>query len=355
MPSLRVVQWATGGVGAIAIAAMAERPDLDLVGVLVHDPTKVGRDGGDLAGVAPLGVTATDNLDALLALGADCCCYAASGEARADAAAADIARLLAAGTNVVTTSLPGLVFPPAFDPALRDQLAAACAEGGTSLYVSGIEPGFAADHLVLVLSTLSRRITSVRTQELFSYADYPVTFTMFDVFGFGRPPDQPCLMEIPGVQAGAWGPPVRMVAHHLGAELDEVRETYEKRVTDRSLEVASGVIEAGTVGAVRFETIGVVDGRDAMVIEHVNRMAPDLAPDWTVPEVDGTYRIVVEGDPDLTCDLRIGPPGEASAAGMVATTMRCVNAIPHVVAAEPGIVTAMDLGLTLPIDAFGTD
>ena len=102
---------------------------------------------------------------------------------------------------------------------------------------------------MLVLSTLSRRITSVRTQELFSYADYPVTFTMFDVFGFGRPPEQPCLMEIPGVQAGAWGPPVRMVAHHLGAELDEVRETYEKRVTDRRLEVASGVIEAGTVGA----------------------------------------------------------------------------------------------------------
>jgi 2,4-diaminopentanoate dehydrogenase len=355
MTSLRVVQWATGGVGSIAVAAIAEREGLDLVGVLVHDPAKVGRDAGDLAGVAPLEVTATDDVDALLALGADCCCYAASGEARADAAAADIARLLAAGTNVVTTSLPGLVFPPAFDATLREQLDAACTAGGTSLYVSGIEPGFAADHLVLVLSMLSRRITSVRTQELFSYADYPVTFTMFDVFGFGRPPERPCLMEIPGVQAGAWGPPVKMVAHHLGAELDEVRETYEKRVTDRRLHVASGVIEAGTVGAVRFETIGVIDGRDAIVIEHVNRMAPDLAPDWTVPEVDGTYRIVIEGDPDLTCDLRVGTPGDASAAGMVATTMRCVNAIPSVCAAPPGILTAMDLGLTLAADAFGRD
>ncbi len=353
MTSLRVVQWATGGVGSIAIGAVAERRDLDLVGVLVHDAAKVGRDAGDLGGVAPLGVTATDDVEALLALRADCCCYAASGEARADAAAADIVRLLAAGTNVVTTSLPGLVFPPAFDATLREQLDAACTAGGTSLYVSGIEPGFAADHLVLVLSTLSRRITSVRTQELFSYADYPVTFTMFDVFGFGRPPERPCLMEIPGVQAGAWGPPVRMVAHHLDAELDEVRETYEKRVTDRRLEVASGIIEAGTVGAVRFETIGVIDGREAVVIEHVNRMAPDLAPDWTVPEVDGTYRIVIEGDPDLTGDLRVGKPGDASAAGMVATTMRCVNAIPAVCAAEPGIVTAMDLPLSLPVDAFG--
>jgi 2,4-diaminopentanoate dehydrogenase len=143
-----------------------------------------------------------------------------------------------------------------------------------------------------------------------------------------------------------------MVADHLGAELDEVRETYEKRATDRRLEVASGVIEPGTVGAVRFETIGVVAGREAIVIEHVNRMAPDLAPDWTVPDVDGTYRITVAGDPDLACDLRVGPPGGASAAGMVATAMRVVNAIPHVVAAPPGIVSATDLPLTLPLAAF---
>jgi hypothetical protein len=352
MTSLRVVQWATGGVGSIAVAAIAEREDLDLVGVLVHDPAKVGRDAGDLAGVAPLEVTATDDVDALLALGADCCCYAASGEARADAAAADIARLLAAGTNVVTTSLPGLVFPPAFDATLREQLDAACNAGGTSLYVSGIEPGFAADHLVLVLSMLSRRITSVRTQELFSYADYPVTFTMFDVFGFGRPPEQPCLMEIPGVQAGAWGPPVRMVAHHLGAELDEVRETYEKRVTDRRLEVASGIIEAGTIGAVRFETIGVIDGRDAIVIEHVNRMAPDLAPEWPTAERDGTYRLMVDGAPSFDCELVLGQEGKPYIDGMIATAMRIVNAVPAVCDAAPGLVSSLDLPLTLPVDPF---
>jgi hypothetical protein len=355
MDRLRVAQWATGGVGSLALAAMARRPDLEVVGVVVHDPGKVGRDAGELTGLAPLGVTATDDVDALLAQAPDAVCYAASGEARVDDAVADLAHLLEAGIDVVTTSVPGLVHPPAFDPERRTTLEAACATGGASLYVSGIEPGFAADHLVLVLATLTRRITSVRTQELFSYADYPVTFTMFDVFGFGRPPEQTCLMELPGVQASAWGPPVRLVADHLGAELDDVRETYEKRVTDRRLEVASGMIEPGTVGAVRFETIGVVEGRDAVVIEHVNRMAPDLAPDWPAPDVDGTYRVRFEGDPELTCDLRVGGPGEASAAGMVATTMRVVNAIPHVVAAPPGIVAATDLPLTLPVDAFAAE
>jgi len=146
-----------------------------------------------------------------------------------------------------------------------------------------------------------------------------------------------------------------MVADALGAELTEIRETYEKRVTDRRLDVAAGIIEAGTVGAVRFETIGVVDGRDAIVIEHVNRMAPDLAPEWPTAERDGTYRVVVDGEPSLSCELQIGSAASFSHDGMVATTMRVVNAIPYVCAAAPGIATSTSLPLTLPRHAFELD
>src|SRR6185436_18605736 len=140
-------------------------------------------------------------------------------------------------------------------------------------YASGIEPGFAADQLPLTLLTMSDTVTSVRTQEIFRYDTYPDAFTMHDVFGFGHPADHRCLMELPGVQQMTWGPPVRMVAEALGWDVERIDETYEKRTTDRRLDVASGPIEAGTVGAVRFETIAVVDGRPAVIIEHVNRMA----------------------------------------------------------------------------------
>jgi hypothetical protein len=147
-----------------------------------------------------------------------------------------------------------------------------------------------------------------------------------------------------------------MVADRLGVELDDIRETYDKRVTERTLTTAAGPIEAGTVGAVRFETIGVVGGRDAIVIEHVNRMALDLAPDWPVADRDGTYRVVFDGDPALTCELQLGTGDhDFSDAGMLATAMRVVNAIPAVCAARPGIVTATDLPLTLPVDAFARD
>src|SRR5262245_12223087 len=317
MRRYRVVQWSTGEVGSIAIRVLAARPDLELTGVWVHSAAKAGRDAGELAGIHPIGVRATSDADALIASAPDCVCYTASGESRPDACVADISRMLAAGINVVTTSVPGLVHPAAYNPKHVDQLAAACRAGGASLYASGIEPGFAGDQLVLTLATLSNKIRSVRTQEIFSYAGYPVAFTMFEVFGFGKPPEHRCIMQIPGIQTSSWGPPVRMVADRLGVKLDTIRETYEKRVTPRRLQVAAGTIEAGTVGAVRFETIGVVDGRDAIVIEHVNRMADDLAPEWPTASRDGTYRILFDGEPGLTCELQLGTPSDFTAQGML--------------------------------------
>jgi hypothetical protein len=352
MKRLRVVQWSTGGVGAIALRAIAERPDLELVGVWAHSPDKHGRDAGELAGGRPLGLAASGDVDGLLALRPDCICYTASGEARPRECLDDFERMLRAGINVVTTSVPGLVHAPGFDPRQVERLEAAARSGKASLYASGLEPGFAGDDLVLRLASLTHRIRSIRTQEIFSYTDYPVPFTIFEVFGFGKPPEARCLMERPGVQASAWAPSVRMVADWLGAPLDRIRETYDKRVTPRRIEAAAGIIEAGTVGAVRFETIGVVDGRDAIVIEHVNRMAPDLAPDWPTSSRDGTYRVVFEGEPDLACELQLGGVKDYSRQGMIATAMRVVNAIGPVCRAAPGLVSAAELPPLLPAGAF---
>ena len=253
---------------------------------------------------------------------------------------------------MVTVSTPGLVHPAGYQPEWRAQLEAAAAKGNATLYASGIEPGFAGDQLPLTLMTMSDTVRSVRIQEIFRYDGYPVTFVMFDVFGFGKPMEYQAIMSMPGVQSGSWGPPVRMIADRLGVELDEIRETYEKVVTPRTLEVAAGTIEAGTVGAVRFETIGVVDGRDAIVIEHVNRMAGDLAPEWPTASRDGTYRIMMEGNPDLTCELTVGQPDTASDDGMVATTMRLVNAIPYVCDAPAGLTSSLELPLTTPKHVF---
>ena len=349
---LKVAVWSTGWVGSIAVRSLHRRPGIDLVGVWVHSADKVGADVGELVGLGPIGLAATGDRDEVLARGPDCIVYAASGPERDAIAIPDYVAFLEAGIDVVTVSTAGLVFPDGFDAAAREALERAAHDGGATLYASGIEPGFAGDQLVVTLATQSDTIRSIRTQEIFHYDEYPVTFMMFDVFGFGRSLDETPLMSLDGAQLGTWGPPVRYVAHALGVRLDTIRETYERRITERTLEVASGVIEAGTCGAVRMETIGVVDGRDAIVIEHVNRMADDVAPDWPTATRDGTYRIVIDGEPRITCEMTVGTEQTASADGMVATTMRVVNAVPAVVAAPPGLVSSLDLPLTVPHQPF---
>jgi len=322
-----------------------------LVGVWVHSPAKVGVDAGTLTGGEPIGLLATSDVDQLIAASPDCIVYAASDGGVSAAAYDDYVRFLEAGINVVTVTTAGLVYPPAVPQS--GKLREAAMRGNATLYASGIEPGFAGDQLVLTLLTMSRSVRSVRAQEIFLYDTYPVEFMMREVFGFGQPMSHRPVMSMDGLQQAIWGPSVEMVAHAMGVTLDAIRETYELDPTPRRLEVACGVIDAGTVGAIRMETIGVVDGRDAIIIEHINRMAPDLAPHWPNAERDGTYRVVVDGEPSMRCDLTVGAtPDEAPVDGMIATAMRVVNAIPAVCDAKSGLTSSLDLPLTLPRNAF---
>jgi hypothetical protein len=246
-----------------------------------------------------------------------------------------------------------LLHPSTYESTWRAQLEAAATEGGASLYATGIEPGFAADHLPLVLTTMSNSITSIRACEIATYDTYPVEFMMKEVMGFGKPmDDEHPLLGLPGSILSAWAPGINLIADALGAQLDGIREEFDRAATPRTLEVACGTLEAGTVGAIRTQAIGVVDGKDAIVIEHVNRMAADLAPEWPTASRDGTYRITIEGDPDIVCEMAAGDPEHASPGAMVATAMRAVNAVPYLVDAEPGLRTALDLPLTVPKGAF---
>ncbi len=352
---IRVVVWSTGGVGSIAIDAIRTRPDLQLVGVWVHTPEKVGRDAGELVGGTALGIAATDDAEALIALEPDCVVYAASGPQRDAGALPDYERLLAAGINVVSTTSTGLVYPPSYVlPDWRDRLETATRQGGSSFYVSGIFPGFASDHLALLLSTQSKTIRTVAMSEVALNDHYPVADVMMDGMGFGRPLDFEPMLRKPGFIEMAWNAPIRLVARGLGVEIERIDGTLDRRITDRDIEVAFGAIPAGTCGAVRTRAAGVVNGHEAIVLEHIIRMARDVAPDWPSSESDATYRIDIEGAPDIHCAMTLGAPvGDgAGRAAMTATAMRVVNAVPHVVAARSGLLTSLDLPITLPNHVF---
>ena len=342
----RVVAWSTGNVGRHALAGIDARPDLELVGLWVSNPDKVGKDAGELAGLGrSLGVAATDDVEALLALRPDVVVHTAMADHRLMEALEDMQRILRAGVNVVSSGPVFLQYPyGVVDDSMITPVHEAAVAGGASLFVNGIDPGFANDVLPLVLTGVSERIEEVRVAEILNYATYNQAMVIFDIMGFGRPIDEVPMILQPGVMTMAWGSVVRQLAAGLDVELDSVEEWYERRPATETFEIDSGTIEAGTAAALHFELRGIRDGKAVIVLEHVTRLHDDLAPEWPQPAGHGCYRVTITGEPNYTLDLQLlGTDGDHNTAGLKATAMRLVNAIPAVVAAEPGLVTALDL------------
>jgi hypothetical protein len=220
---------------------------------------------------------------------------------------------------------------------------AAAAEGGASLWVNGIDPGFTNDWLPLVLTGICERIDEVRCLEILDYSTYDNPTVLFDIMGFGKPVTETPMLLQPGVLTLAWGSVVRQLAAGLDVELDSVQERYERLPAPETFAVSSGTIEEGTVAALRFEVRGMRGGRSVCVLEHVTRLRPDLGPDWPQPAGQGCYRVRVSGEPNYTLDLRLlGGDGDHNTAGLKATAMRLVNAV---VEAPAGLLTGLDLPL----------
>ncbi|MET7600342.1 dihydrodipicolinate reductase [Streptomyces sp. NPDC005496] len=344
------VVWGTGNVGRAAIRAVDAHPALELTAVLVHDPARVGRDAGELGGLdRRLGVSATDRVGAVLDARPGAVVYAASGDLRPDEALADVVRAVAAGAVVVTPALYPLYDQRGAPPEFRDPVLAAVAEGGGSLFVSGVDPGWGNDVLPLLVSGLGTVVEAVRCQEIFDYSTYEQEESVRHLIGMGHPMDYEPLMLAPSIPTMVWGGQIRLMARALGVELDDIRETLDRRALDATVTTRTmGVFEAGTQGAVRFEVRGVVDGSPRIVIEHVTRIHASCAPDWPAPPDggDGAHRVIIEGRPRIVVTVEATDEGENRSAGGNATAVgRLVGAIDWLVDAEPGLYDALDVPL----------
>ncbi|MFI1235367.1 dihydrodipicolinate reductase [Nocardia salmonicida] len=351
------IVWGTGNVGRAAIRAVAAHPALVLTGVLVHNPDKVGRDAGTLAGLdTELGVAASDDIDALLASGPRAVVYAASGEIRPDEALADIVRALRVGAVVVTPALYALYDPRNAPAEMREPVLEAIAAGGGSLFVSGVDPGWGNDVLPLLISGLAATVDVVRCQEIFDYSTYDQPDSVRYLVGMGQPMDYQPPMLMASVPTMVWGGQIRLMARALGVELDEIRETVDRRALDETVQTTRmGAFDAGTQGAVRFEVQGIIDGQARIVIEHVTRIHPSCAPDWpTPPDGDGAHRVIIEGSPRIEVTVEATDEGGNRAAGGNATAVgRLVNAIDWLDEAPPGLYDALDVPLRAAVGKLG--
>ncbi|WP_067573530.1 NAD(P)H-dependent amine dehydrogenase family protein [Nocardia acidivorans] len=344
----RVVQWSTGNVGRRTLRSIIARPELELVGVWVSSDAKAGKDAGELAGLdREIGVTATTDAQALIALKPDCIVHTAMADDRLMEAVEDLKMFLRAGINVVSSSPVFLQFPygtlpdEAIDPIIE-----AATEGGASLWVNGIDPGWANDWLPLLLSSGSERIDAVICSEIMDYSTYDNPKVLFDIMGFGSALDDLPMLLQPGILTLAWGSVIRQLASALDIELDTVTQHFERLPATEELTVGTRTIAPGTAAALRFQVHGVRAGREILTLEHVTRLHPDLAPHWPQPAGKGCYRVEIKGEPDYLLDLQLYSNGDHAEAGVVGTAARLVSAIPALVQARPGLLTATDLPLT---------
>jgi hypothetical protein len=342
----RVAHCGTGATGAEALKGILNHPDLELVAVWVTSPDKVGRDVGELVGVAPCGILAVGSLPEALSLEPDVLSYCGTGLGREAEAAQEMSLALRAGVNVATIALLNLLYPAAAPLPLRALLEEAANAGGASFLSTGLDPGFSTDILPLALLTLCDEVQHVRIQEIGVYDHYDVESVLRGVMGFGHSPDFAAPLTTGGGFLAYWGGMVHQLADRLGLSLTDVVQTDDVYVHDRDIDTSVGVMEAGTVVARRIACEGRIGERTVITAEHVTRMTHGLAPAW--PDFDGVgesnYRVEVQGNPNLRCDLDLGKSGDVwgSVSG---TAMRLVNALQSVVAADPGLLSALDLPL----------
>jgi 2,4-diaminopentanoate dehydrogenase len=353
----RVIQWGTGNVGRHALRMIIERPDFELAGVRVYNADKVGKDAGELLGVEPTGIIATDDGDAIVALDADCVCYTPLGTTLDDYTQPldDICRLLASGKNVVSSAVeyfgylePGIA-PGRLGPDAAARIAAACAEGGTSFYEGGINPGFAMDLWPLTLSRVCRRIDHVRAVEVVDMKDATSVQIMRHYIGFGMAPDYvtPLDLQLSVVEDSAFYLSIRMIADGLGLELDHVTYCREVALARDPIDTGTGLLEPGTVAAIKMRLDGTRAGEVLITLEYVWRMSDDVAPEW--PSGASRWILEIDGDPRVESELVLSTTEDSGRAVSLAVATLNLNAVPAVCAAPPGALN----NLTIPPHAGG--
>ncbi|SBS70815.1 Dihydrodipicolinate reductase [uncultured Mycobacterium sp.] len=354
--AIRVVHIGTGNVGRIALSELIENPAFELVGLCVSADEKVGKDAGELAGLdVTTGITATKDLDAVLATEPECAVYCAMGDTRMPQAMEDVRKILAAGINVVGSAPVVLQFPWGVMPdKYIEPLESAGRLGNSSIYINGVDPGFVTDLIPLAIASTCQSIEQVRCMEIADYATYDGAIVMFDVMGFGKPLDEVPMLFQPGVLGIAWGCGIRQLAAGLNISLDSITESYEREPAPEAFDVAAGHIPKGGVAAVRFEIKGMVGDHAAIVVEHVTRLREDLRPDWAQPaQPGGSYRVEITGEPSYVVDIcPTSKKGDHNYAAIAAGAGRIVNAIPAVIAAPPGIRTTLNLPLVSEVELF---
>jgi hypothetical protein len=336
----RVVQWATGNVGSRALRRAIEHPNLDVVGVYVHSANKVGRDAGELAGIAPIGIAATNNIENVIALKPDCVLYMPHV-----CGYDEICRLLESGANIVTTRME-FQNPVALDPAIYARVQEACRRGNSSIHATGSSPGFITEALPIVLASMQRRLDSLTVNEFADCSSRDSPEMLFEMMGFGRQPGPANQAQLDHAKL-CFAPSLQLVATSLGLPIEKFEVHGAVGVARRDVHIAAGVVPAGTVAAMKTTVAGMRKGKPLMTFTTTWFVSTDVdtgeGPAWEYRTPSG-WHVVLQGDCPIDVSISF-PVALENYAEMTPglTAHRPINAVPYVCDAPAGIRTTADL------------
>ncbi|MCB2079144.1 MAG: hypothetical protein KDE55_15790 [Novosphingobium sp.] len=336
MQKLRVIQWNTGKVGKLAMRGVLDDPRLELVGVYAWSPDKVGKDAGELCGRPNCGVTATSDVAELLRAEADIVLYTPF-----EADLAHVIRLLKSGLDVVSTNL--FLNVGGVQGDVRDQLETACREGESSLYITGINPGW-VNSVMASLTAICRDVESISIIESADCSVYESVET-WGFLGMGEPGGStPELMQRAHDWLILFRDAVRRVGEAVDVSFDDIEFFCEYATAAEKVDLGWFCMEKGTNAALRGGWNGKVRGKTVVNLTVVWYLTKKLAEGWEID--DDQYHIVIKGDPSINTKMRFTPPEHWSNHDWdTMTAMPAVNALFQINAARPGILGLRDVGL----------
>jgi hypothetical protein len=336
----RVAQWGTGNVGLRALRAVIEHPQMELVALKVYAENKEGRDAAELCGTTPTGVIAARNHEAVIAARPDCVIYMPD-----HADVNEMCQLLESGINIATACV-GFNHRDSIEAAGRARLEAACAHGRSSLYSTGSSPGWSTEIMPFALLAMQRRLDCLTITDYADMASRNSPLMIFDRLGFGTDPAAADPNRRVGT-ATSTPPTFRAVADAIGLPLEDVTTSIEYAVARKRETIAAGVIEAGTIGAMRMGVIGLNKGKPILRRFSIWYVARDLDPQWDLR--DSGWRMQVNGDTSLDVSIAFAVSEQDYASYSPGLTAHpVVNAVPYVCDAAPGILHTRDLPMIVP-------
>lgn len=333
----RIIQWATGAIGKTCLRQVIDHPDLELAGLLVYSEAKDGKDAGEIARRPPTGIRATRSVEDIIATPADVVLYTPLNAVDSlDVHDENIIRLLRSGKNVITTTAH--TYPLVHGAAYAGRFEDACRQGRSTLFGTGINPGFMAERLSVALTTACTRVDRVVFTEIYDVSAVRSPGFLFELMGIGRPPG--AFRTETGIQRvfrHIFTEVVAYVGHALRVEFDDIVPDHEFGIADHDVTLPAGVAPAGGVVNFRWRWHGRRNGVPFFTTEMLWITDRSL-PGWD--HGDG-WNIRIRGAPgiDVRIDL-VEPEGmpDRSKAMQYAVAGPVIRAIPEVVRAAPGIL-----------------